>query len=251
VGRACLAIVACAACGRIDLDIRAHVGDALPRSDAAIDAQLAGPVHYWPLDEAVGTTTATDVIGGAVATLTGGAAFTTAGHRGNALASNNGGFAAVTATPSDLLGLSVITLSAWMQRRAPNGKEQFGQEISPGSAELSIQAWSDGLLYFCLGRTCGTTPAGNDASWHLATFVFDGSQPTDDTKLVGYVDGVAQTLSWMYTLPVETATPVVPAHFDLGAVSDNETQDTGTIDDVRVYTRALAPAEVTALFVGT
>jgi hypothetical protein len=253
VGRACLAIAACAACGRIDFDVRSHAaGDA--RAIDTIDAPdplAVGLVHYWPLDEPVGAPTATDVVGGAIATLSGPASFVAQGQRGGALASNAGGFAAVTTTPNDLLGVSQITLSAWLKRSAPNRKEQVGQEVSPGSSELSIQAWSDGLVYFCIGITCGTTPAGNDTSWHLATLVFDGTQPTDATKLAGYLDGVPQTLTWMFSLPVATTTPVITGHFDLGAVSDNETQDTGTIDEVRVYTRVLAPAEVTALATGT
>ena len=249
--RAALVIAACAACGRIDF--AARTGDAKTLRDATPTDAVAGDVtHEWRLDEAVGATTAIDVQG-ADATLVAPAAFTTAGHDGNGLASGSGGYATISSTPNDLLGLTAVTLSAWMRRAAPGAVEQVGQEVTPGGDELSLQAWNDGDIYFCVGTpgACGTTPTGNDTSWHLVTMVFDGSQASDATRLIGYVDGVAQSLTFVYTLPVPSSTPTVTGHFDLGAVSDNEGDDTGTLDDVRVYTRALAPAEVSALFAGT
>jgi hypothetical protein len=236
------------ACGRIAFD---------PLSDAARDVAVDSPftsglIHYWPVDEAPGATVAVDMIGGANATLAGTATFV-AGHNGNALFSGAGGFASVPATPADMLGRSQVTVSAWFKRAAPNGEEQVGQELMPGTDTISIQLYIAGNTYFCMGSpgACGVVPDANDTSWQLMTMVYDGTQPTDETKLVGYIDGVPQTLNWAYTLPVATMTPTKIGRFDLGATTDNEGVDTGTVDDVRVYDRALAPDEVQALFAGT
>jgi hypothetical protein len=239
-----------AACGRLAFE-RVSPGDGPP--DTLADAALpSGLIHYWPLDEAPGATVAVDLVGGANATLSGTAQFV-AGRRGDALYSGAGGFATIAATPADMLGRSQLTLSGWFLRSAVNGVEQCGQELAPGSDTISLQLWTDGATYFCMGTpgACGTTPMANDTSWHFMVMVFDGTQPTDATKLVGYIDGVPQTLQWAYTTPVATMTPTKVGRFDLGATSDNEGDDTGTIDDVRVYDRALAPGEVQALFAGT
>ena len=250
-----LVAVSIAACGRIDFEALQAPADSAAADSAADSAALLGPAHYWPLDEAPGATTATDTIGAATATLTAPAAFT-AGHSRDALASNAGGFASVATTPADLLGVAQLTVSAWLQRAAPGAVEQVGQELNgqrPGSNEISIQAWNDGLIYFCLGTDgqCGTTPVANDTSWHLVTLVFDGTQATDATRLVGYVDGAAQVLTRNAAPAIPALTPTVATRFDLGGVTDNEGFDTGTIDDVRIYDRALAPDEVMALYTHT
>ena len=254
-----IAIAGSAGCGRIGF--AAHAGradapapvpaDAPPPDGAMPDASLdVGLLHRWPCDEVAGQPVAADVVGGAGATLTGGASFSP-GHAGNALWTGSGGYAVGAATPADLLGAPQLTIAAWLHRDAPNDKVQVGQEGSVGVDELSIQEWDDGLLYFCIGTVCGTTPAGNDAGWHHVALVFDGTQPTDDTRLVGYLDGARQTLSWVYSPPVPATTPATAAHFDLDAVSDNEGQDTGAVDEVRIYGRALRPGEVAVLVSGT
>ncbi|HTR55714.1 MAG TPA: LamG-like jellyroll fold domain-containing protein [Kofleriaceae bacterium] len=242
----CCALALCA-CGRLDFAAR---GDA-----TAVDAVPTGLVHRWTLDEPPGTTTASDMVGGLTATLVAPAAFTTAGHDGDGLASNTGGYASVATAPAEVIGVPALTLSAWIQRSAPSKIEQVGQELNAQAAnsyDISIQAWNDGLVYFCLGTDgqCATTPTGNDTSWHLLALVFDGSGTSDATRLVGYVDGQPQALAFQSTEPIESLSPAMAARFDLGAVTDNEGQDTGTIDDVRIYDRALAPAEVTALYTG-
>jgi len=247
-----LAALSLAACGRVHFDARNGAG-----SDAPSDSTLAvGLVHYWALDEPPGAAAASDAIGGLTATLVAPAAFTTAGHRGDALASNAGGYASLPSAPPEVVGVAALTLSAWMQRAGPNQKEQVGQELnaqSTNSYDISIQAWDDGLVYYCLGTDgqCATTPTGNDTSWHLLTLVFDGSGTSDATRLFGYVDGQPQALSWQNTEPIPSTSPAMAARFDLGAVTDNEDQDSGTIDDVRIYDRALSADEVMALYTHT
>ena len=236
-----------AGCGRIGFDVLATpIADA-PGADAAADAlMITGLIHYWPVDEAPGANTARDMIGAANAMVIAPAAFV-AGHRGNALASTSGGYATV-AIPDDLLGKSQLTINGWFQRATPMGIEQVGQEVS-GAQNISIQFWNDGLVYFCAGQggstACGTT-ASADTSWHMATYVFDGTQPTDATRMRGYLDGVPQTLAFMSPIPAVTP-PQTGGTFDLGAVTDNEGSDTGTVDEVTIYDRALTDAEIQIL----
>jgi hypothetical protein len=242
-----MALVLVAGCGRIGFDPRATASDGT--LDTASDAAFTGLLHYWPLDEASGVTLARDVIGGADAALVAPADFGP-GTKSNGLVSNAGGFAFV-AMPSDMIGVAKLAIAAWFKRSAPNGKEQLGQELTfdmqPNNNELSIQFWNDGLIYFCVGQNanCATLPS-NDTSWHHVVMNFDGTQAVNNQRIAAYVDGA--TVSLTYTGAIETTTgPAIGNHFDLGAVTDNEGQDTGTIDDVRVYDHPLTAAEVAAL----
>ena len=248
-----LLVSSLAACGRLGFSGRVG-SDAAPPDAAVLDAALpAGLIHHWQLDEAPGATVAIDAVAGANATVMPPATFVTNGQRGGALYSAAGGFASVPATPSDMLGRAQLTVSGWFRRAGPSMIEQIGQELTPGHDTISLQLWSDGLTYFCMGSpgACGTTAVTNDSNWHFVAMVFDGTQPTDATKLVGYIDGIAYTLSWQYTLPVATSSPTLSGRFDLGATTDNEGDDTGTVDDVRVYDRALDAVEIMTLFVST
>ena len=236
-------------CGRVHFEPRVFV-DAVGEGDTGL---IQGLIHHWPLDEAPGDTIAHDIIGGADATLTAPAAFTTVAQVGSgALASNTGGFAFVS-MPSDLVGTSTLTMSAWFQRNAVNGKEQLGQELAPlnvaNNHELSIQFWDDGLIYVCVGDTapCGTV-SSNDMAWHFVELVFDGTQTSDATRLALYLDRTRRVLTFTSPPAVPATTPTVLGnHFDLGAVTDNEGQDAGSIDDVRIYDHALDASEIAAL----
>ena len=232
-----LLLLLLAGCGRVSFDPLAARDDA-PPADAALDAGISGLIHYWPLDG-----NANDVVGNANGTVIAPAAFV-AGHRGSALASAAGGYATVP-IPSDITGQPQLTINGWFLRATPTGVEQVGEEVS-GAQNISIQFWNDGLLYFCVGAmntlACGSTPS-SDLAWHMATLVFDGAQPTDATRLLGYLDGVAQTLTLANPIPVVTPAGA-GGPFDLGAVGDNEGMDTGTVDEVTVFNRALSAAEI-------
>jgi hypothetical protein len=246
-GAVALAIAA-TACGRIRFDEQ-------PTTASDASTLDAGLIHHWPIAEPPGAGAAGDVIGGADAVLMAPAAFVVDAQRGAALSSGAGGYA-FTLAANDVGAVQQLTLSAWIRRAAPNMVEQVGQELAPtgipGSDEISIQFWNDGLVYFCIGAggACGTTPVSNDTGWHLATLVFDGSQPTDATRLLGYIDGQIEALSYV-SGPVDAMTPARMGNFDLGAVSDNQGSDTGTIDEVRIYSRVLDASEIAALYANT
>jgi len=50
-------------------------------------------------------------------------------------------------------------------------------------------------------------------------------------RITGYLDGVEQALTPSGPATAATTPAAIGNHFDLGAVTDNEGSDTGTIDD--------------------
>jgi hypothetical protein len=238
------ALLLFAGCGRINFDTRVVTGDAV-----ATDILPTGLIHHWPIDEPVGATIIHDVIGGADATVMTPAMITANGHAGTGLDSVTGGYAFVPGTPADMASQSVLSIAAWMRRSVANGIEQVGQEDAGAirGDELSIQLWSDGLAYYCIGPDCSTVTS-NDTSWHHFVMVFDGSL-AQSARITGYIDGVVQNVN---PGAIPTTTPSrTDIHFDLGSTGRNEGSDTGTIDEVRVYNYALSPADVVLLFQNT
>lgn len=75
--------------------------------------------------------------------------------------------------------------------------------------------------------------------------VYDGAQGTNATKLLGYVDGVQQTLSFTGTIPTTTASN--SAVLEIGAITLTPAYMTGNLDDVRLYDRVLSATEITNL----
>lgn len=210
-----------------------------------------GLIHYWKLDEGSGTT-ANDSAETATMTKTGTAAFTASGKINGGVSLPNDGTAkyfSVTA-PGDILGVSKLTMSMWFKRGALGSLVGAGQENPPsgGNSEISISPWSDGIVYFELGTAAGDDNGGvanNDTNWHMATFVFDGTQSTNLTRLTGYIDGVAQALTFVGTIPATTVSTAYSFH--IGAEEDTD-HDYGTIDEVRIYNRALSASDVLTLY---
>ena len=79
--------------------------------------------------------------------------------------------------------------------------------------------------------------------WYHVAFVYDGDGATNPDRLKIYVDGEEKTLSFMGTIPSllqNSSASVKIGKF--GGTLDRYFN--GTIDDVRIYNRALSEAEI-------
>jgi uncharacterized protein (TIGR02145 family) len=86
-------------------------------------------------------------------------------------------------------------------------------------------------------------------TWYHVTFVYDGSQSTNETKLKLYVNGKATNLTIGGNIPTSITT--VARTMKIGADSYGGGADNyfnGYLDDVRIYNRALTQAEITQLY---
>src|SRR3990167_2456079 len=196
-----------------------------------------GLVGYWSFDDGAGTS-ATDFSGkNNAGVFPGGTANPTwvDGKRGKALSFDGGDYISFS-NPINQANLSQEwTVAAWAKLSTGSGSSyQF--LISGLNAGVKLMHGVKPLLYL---NCCtddyymyGTTDL-RDNKWHYVAFVFRNS---DGLRKI-YVDGRDDSSSG----PNNTSTPEgMNATFNLGS------QVIGSIDDVRVYNRALSAAEHTS-----
>jgi fibronectin-binding autotransporter adhesin len=218
-------------------------------ADVQVGLGTSGLVGYWKLDENSGSNAA-DSSG-----------------NGNAGTWNSSGVSRTNAVPGTItftdpravtldgstgyvtLGVNNFpandapqSISLWFKGQPNGNNENFfvmanpvsGSAVQIGYRGNSLIVWNWG------GTTLVNTTAPNDTNWHQVVYTFDGA--TD--KL--YLDG---TLSASVTgTPHQTGTPTAGY---LGTYTPNNEMFAGSLDDVRVYTRALTTVEVAILSGGS
>ena len=214
-------------------------------------ARLAAepPVAHWKLDESDGSASAQDSAGANTGAVSDAQAWTTAGRVDGALTfsgSTNVTVASPTTTPAarSLQPLQGFAISAWVKADAtgPNG----GEIATMGdSYALRVQPNGNVKTFFHDGTTWRSQTASvdvlGDAQWHHLVGQYDG------TTLEIYVDNVR------FDGPDYPGATINYAgrgtSFRLGQHGNGSALYglTGTIDQVRVYGRALTAAEIATL----
>lgn len=157
-----------------------------------------------------------------------------------------------------LSGSSAITQSAWIKYNSLTGNNQDILFVSIGSTNFtgaSIQLDSTGHLRIG-GRSVKTDGFQNATAasvlstntWHFVTGVLD----FPSQKIYGYVDGV-KVIDQSATFSNSTYTPFGSATTpDMIGVDGNPVSNplyfNGTIDDARIYNRALSVAEIQQIY---
>jgi Concanavalin A-like lectin/glucanases superfamily len=204
-----------------------------------INSNLVG---YWKLDENSGTT-ANDSIGGNTGTLVNSPTWTTSGKINGAAqfvttSYINAGHAA------SLNDLATFTWSAWVYPNSWGSSVSYIlAKISAGGSGKFLRVDNGSLLCEVTSSTT-TAVAGGTLSlnqWQHVAMTFDSGTGV----VTSYKNGIA--------IGSGTGTPNFhsDAPYDL-AIGNNPNNTTryfdGTIDDVRVYNRALSPADVLTLY---
>ncbi len=152
---------------------------------------------------------------------------------------------------NQLDNVTAFSISGWFRRRLVNSRVFLGSKATDNTHVVAIEVGQDGLVYTLVRNGVANffTFANNDTNWHHVVMIYDGTQPTDATKLVAYLDGVKQTLD-ENNGPIPSSTADHSNSFSLGDSRFGlHTSDTdGYIDDYRIYNRALSADEVKALY---
>jgi hypothetical protein len=198
---------------------------------------VSGLFARWKLDETVGTTVA-DSSGAGRSGSVAGTVSRVAGRIGGAYGFSGGGYVAVNID----LPETNYTFAAWFQSTAARGT--ILAVVDPVLPNASSH---DRHLYLNAGRVCHRvwyeeiycSAAGyNDGSWHHAavTVGAGGGKLYIDGQLVATGSKTSSDFNWQTGL-------VIGDGPQAGAL-------VGTLDDVRIYNRALAASEVNTLYAG-
>ena len=211
-----------------------------------------GLAGLWSMNEGTGTTTADSAGNGNNGTLTNGPTWTT-GQIGGALAFDNTNDYVAVPNSTSLNITGQITLAAWIYKPStPAGV--YNTIIAKGNngtrLQYTLSTWGTELL---MGMCNGANAAcGYDESWvsgvittgwqHVAATYNDA---TNTVKL--YRNGVPLTLSGnnINTMSMQSNTDGLR----IGMLVSGEPGN-ATIDDARVYNRALTDAEIARLYNG-
>ena len=216
-----------------------------------VSARAGGLGAYWKLDDGSGTV-ATDRSGsGGNGTLTNGPAWT-GGRLGGAL-SFDGVNDYVQAPSSPLYNPAQFTVSFWMYPRTVGGNNPPGTgsstlvvsngALSTEGSNWWFEYWNSGTFQF---KSCTPTCSGASTSvttidrWYFVTGVYDGSAYhlyIDGHPVASGSGGVG---SGAKSLLMGSGLCGAGAGCDSGYFN-------GVLDDVRFYSRALAPGEVSDL----
>lgn len=145
---------------------------------------------------------------------------------------------------SQFNGASKATLSGWIGKNFAQHTPCFGfaNGSTVGSNRFSV-IWTNGILYISAENISSSSYASvsrTGVGMIHVTAVFDGAGSTSATRLLVYVNGIQQTLSFSSTIPSSLGN-VTP--FILGKDSSNRF-GAGQLDDIRIYNRALTQQEV-------
>jgi hypothetical protein len=217
-------------------------------------ASSTGLVGYWALDDGTGTTAADSSGNGNTGTLINGPTWTI-GKIGQALAFD--GLTNYVNIPSTAaLNAYPLTVAVWMKTNATTGLHGVVNKYFSGSGnghqvfldEGRLCAWyvRDTANYVYDGTDCPFRLTGyTDNQWHHVVFVVDASGGTL------YVDGVQKgSLPWTGTPGATSTTQPLRLGVYPGAYGITYFSFPGSLDDVRIYNRALSAAEVSTLYGG-
>ncbi len=200
----------------------------------------AGLVAWWPMDEGTGTiaydrsgNSFNDTLGANVSWQPGKVGTYSITNSTNTAAAGTTNYAAGSAL--DFTATSHMSVAFWMNTSVvPKALTQFiGCSVGGcwmilyQSGKFALDTWSGPIV------ALGTMPT--DGKWHLVVVAYDG------TNAIEYLDG-AQVVSAAYTPTWSSGTRVLNVG---GAASYSFV---GSLDDVRVYNRALSVAEAQGLY---
>ena len=216
--------------------ISGALGPGIATAGSSATPSLLG---YWPMDEGMGSTTADMSGNGNVGSLINGAMWT--GGKVGADAVVFPGFVTVSDSPSininDNLSIAfwikdggTTTTYAGIISKANYGVSGYMVTRSNSTAGIYVRIDTSGGS----NQSIGIIPNVLDGAWHHIVFILSGG------NRIGYKDGAFVFLN-TYNAGSGFAALTHPLYI-------GDTNLVGSMDDVRIYNRALSAAEIQALY---
>lgn len=182
------------------------------------------------------------------------------GIRGQAASFASASSQALTIADTAVLQFTKFTASVWFNavtlavNQTVIGKTNFiSSHVGPWTLVTDSASSTDLLISIAngasdTGNNFGkTTSLGlSTGTWYHAVFVYDGSQGTNATKLLLYVNGVQKTLAFTGTIPASLLNNSAP--YQIGSWSGLGRYWNGLIDENYLWNVVLTPTQVAALY---
>ncbi len=206
---------------------------------------------HWNMDESLGNSALDTSGNGNTGVLTNGPSWID-GRFGEAIGLDGADDYVQIADDATLdFGTGDFTISAWLKTTASSTSRILGKVDGDGTTggspiQYHFYTVSDGKLYFKVADgsstvTYKTTNAINDGEWHHLMGTWKGS--TDTMKV--YLDGVEESNQVENTGSIGSLDNT--GSFRIGRAG-SDTPIAGSIDEVRIYSRALSESEVGLLY---
>ena len=202
-----------------------------------LSSLLDGLVSWWPMDEGVGSTVG-DVSANAYHAVFAGGPTWTPGFLGNGL-TFDGQDDALTVTMAPALDApTTLTMAAWIKHSPTGSWRSIIDKRDSAQDGYDLYIGTNSRLFLRVGTA---TLTGNtlvaDGGWHHVAGVYDG------TDLLLFVDGVLDAITAVGSIAIDTTADLrIGENYALG-----NSYFAGTLDEVRIYDRALSDAEVMQL----
>jgi len=201
-----------------------------------------GAVAWYPSNEGAGVAVADMICSGPSGQLAGSSLpVWGSGLEGTALQFDGGGYVTISNNPALAVATNQVSLVAWVKASTNSSGPVIARTVAggaTGSFALSLTNGSVAFKLFLQGAptTVTSTNALPDNKWHHLAGVYDGQH------LRVYLDGTqAGTVSGAGTVDVVNESLLIGRNADgAGFV--------GTIDDVRIFARALSDEDVADIF---
>lgn len=132
----------------------------------------------------------------------------------------------------------------WIYRSSTGNSINLGTASAVSGNFFGSIWFTDGNIYTNCTATYSYS-ALSGTGWHHLAVVFDGSQSTDATRLVTYVDGVAQSVSFAGVVPSSLGGGIT----EFKLFEDQSARyGTGNFSDFRMYSRSLSSNEVKTIY---
>jgi hypothetical protein len=229
------------------IDTDGYNGPRAPFSVSCDFAPYSNLVAWWKLDETTGASAA-DSTGTNTATLAGGTLPGEAGRHGGAMLFDGTDDTVTASGYKGISGTASRTITAWIKSTASGtnmGIVSWGGSGSGKKMVLRTLAGSNALRIEVEGGSRTGSSDIIDGKWHFVVMTLatgGGSPNITDAKL--YVDGVEEV---SYTDVGQAVNTGSASDVVIGNSLSSSYFD-GSIDDVRIYDKALSDAEVLELY---
>jgi len=158
----------------------------------------------------------------------------------------------ISGTTTVAKNLTNFSMAAWI-RRATAASLQFVGFAQTSNDWLGIHHFSDNVCYILNGNNASFIygfVSANITGWNQFTLTFDGSQATNATKLRIYINGAAQTLSFVGNQPATTSNSADLETFRIGHRVSGSFWSTGDFAEIGMWQATLSAQEADSLSKG-